>query len=320
MGIPVRHAYIRVFQPRQRVVLTYDGATESVSDMEGVISDDHLKSLDKELAPYPFEGLELWKALTEHIDQQTLDTVVPHHRMNGMTSVIGEEAEKGETDLKLDVHRDGDGMRFAQFRLKRSWRDGAVGEEVTRYSKDKSWLFGRVVESDMDNGGFVPLGISKGLMVDPRKLLAQLQLAFVLLVHLSSYGALTVYKRLLPLFTRSSSLLVAPNDYLPSSVDVPRLYAEFVSTLAAQLRALPNGVFETELPEFDLFFLDEIESLRQNLASAPWRKQVEQPWRELRKVGQTWNWRLEDIGPEVISTEEDEEDEEGEYAPVVVDM
>jgi A1 cistron-splicing factor AAR2 len=31
-------------------------------------------------------------------------------------------------------------MRFASFDLKRSWRDGAMGEEITRNSRDKSWV------------------------------------------------------------------------------------------------------------------------------------------------------------------------------------
>lgn len=31
-------------------------------------------------------------------------------------------------------------LHFTTFDLKRSFRTGAIGEEVTRYSKDKSWL------------------------------------------------------------------------------------------------------------------------------------------------------------------------------------
>lgn len=31
-------------------------------------------------------------------------------------------------------------MHFASFDLKRSWRAGAVGEEITRDSRDKSWV------------------------------------------------------------------------------------------------------------------------------------------------------------------------------------
>jgi A1 cistron-splicing factor AAR2 len=157
-------------------------------------------------------------------------------------------------------------------------------------------------------------------MTDPFRLLGELQLAFIILLHLSSYSALTVYKRFLPLFTRSSSLLSSPTDYLTSSVDVAKLYSGLVSTLAAQLQALPAGVFETELPEFDLFFLDEIESLRYNLASVPWSSQLMGPWQVLHNVGQTWKWNISDLQAQVPLAEEEESDEEGEYAPVVVEM
>jgi A1 cistron-splicing factor AAR2 len=148
MGIPIRHAYIRVLEPRQRIVLTFDPATENVSDVEGVISDDHLKTLDKELAPYPFDGLAQWKSLTEGVDQEILDRVVSNNRMDGMTSAAGEETERGEQELNKDEEREGR-LRFTSFHLKRSWRDGAIGEEVTQFARDKSWLFGHVVKGEL---------------------------------------------------------------------------------------------------------------------------------------------------------------------------
>lgn len=307
-------------EPRQRIVLAYDPATESVGDVEGFISDDNLKTLDKELAPYPFDGLAQWNSLTSHVDGELLERIVSNHMVDGMTSAIGEEAEKGDKELSR-VEPEG-GMRFTQFRLKRSWRDGAVGEEVTRYSKDKSWLFAHVVKKDLGDSELARLYImGLKLTIDPFKLVGELQLTFILLLHLSSYGALTVYKRFLPLFTRSSSLLFSPNVDMGSAVDLAKVYGGLITTLAVQLKALPAGVFETELPEFDLFFLDEIESLRQNLGAAPWSVQLTLQWQELRKAGRTWNWDLGDLETHTAHVNEEEEsDEEGEYAPVIVEM
>ena len=138
------------------------------------------------------------------------------------------------------------------------------------------------------------------------------------MLHLSSYGALTAYKRFLPLFTRSSSLLYDPTTYLDKQVDLAKLVRELISTLSAQLQSIPDGSFETELPELDLFFLDEIESLKHNLSSSPLCPNVSIQWKELQKVGQRWNWRIIDLTPLVVV--DDESDEEGEYAPVIVDM
>lgn len=152
-AIPIRHGLIRILKPKQRMVLTYDSETESVHELEEIISDGSLRTLDKELAPYPFDGLEGWKTLTNYIDERVLDEVVPGGRIDGMMSVIGEESEKGESELGGEVDRGADGLQFVQFRLKRSWQDGAVGEEVTRYARDKSWLLGDVVSNGLDSGG-----------------------------------------------------------------------------------------------------------------------------------------------------------------------
>lgn len=133
-------------------MLSYDPKSEVVEyDPTTMISEDHLKSLDKELAPYPFNGLNVWKATTSHITEETLQTVLGEDRMlSGMTHVTGEETEKGESMLGTG-HTEEEGIKFVQFRLKKSWREGAVGEEVTRYSKDKSWLLSHVLQRQLEN-------------------------------------------------------------------------------------------------------------------------------------------------------------------------
>ena len=40
-------------------------------------------------------------------------------------------------------------LRFADYDLKRSWRTGATGEEITRDSQDKSWLLGNIIETQL---------------------------------------------------------------------------------------------------------------------------------------------------------------------------
>ncbi|WWD17185.1 hypothetical protein CI109_101623 [Kwoniella shandongensis] len=354
--IPIRHALLREFRPRERVVLTYDTKSESVplidhADPEGgtaMISDDHLRTLDKEMAPYPFEGLEQWKSQTNEITSEIIRSVLGEDgRVDGLMSVEGEEEDGELKGIKSDLEKmelsssavavaGGQrtrSMRFPNFDLKRSWRDGAVGEEVTRYSRDKSWLLGNLIK-ELDN--------------DPIKIIAHLQLAFVLLLQLSSYSALLVYKRFLTLLCQSPSFLSTPPDYLPSSSDkniktIRRLYLSLLHTLSAELEALPANSFEGELPEMDLFYLDQIESLRKNLAGAMWqssssgsagagagaggetgwkegdREVLKSNWNRLRDVGwKKWNWDIDEITH--IVEDDEEEEEEGEYAPVVVEM
>ena len=136
--------------------------TLSNGDEEAVISVDHLKTLDPELAPYPFDGSHKWTALTNKVNQMVLDEVIgTDGRVDGMMLVDGEEDELSELNKakrtdgrpvldpdQLDTKR----LRFPKFDLKRSWKSGAVGDEVTRFSRDKSWLFGNLVTTQFADG------------------------------------------------------------------------------------------------------------------------------------------------------------------------
>ncbi|KAK8864508.1 hypothetical protein IAR55_001758 [Kwoniella newhampshirensis] len=327
--IPIRHGLFREFRPRERVVLRYDAQSESVSfgaahTESSLISDDHLRTLDREMAPYPFEGLEKWKAQITEITPDVLTMVLGDGRIDGLIGADGEEEDKELKHVASDLAKirldDIDGhriMKFPKFSLRRSWRDGAVGEEVTKYAKDKSWLLGSVIKDQMDN--------------EPSRLLANLQLAFVILLHLSSYSALLVYKRFLTLLCQSSSFLSSPPEYLPASLSssktIRRISLSLLHTLAAQLDALPEGSFETELPELDSFFLEQIESLRKNLGTAMWgssgwkeadREIIKAGWNKLRDTAwNKWRWDIDELGH--IVEEDDGEEEEGEYAPIVVE-
>lgn len=109
------------------------------------------------------------------------------------------------------------------------------------------------------------------------------------------------------------------------------LYKELLKTLRVEIEALPDGVFDTELPEMDVFYLDQLENLRRNLAFAIWgeveegtactepeRQSFKSLWNALRdSAWKKWKWDIDELGHRV---DEEDEDEEGEYAPVIVDM
>ena len=106
---------------------------------------------------------------------------------------------------------------------------------------------------------------------------------------------------------------------------VRQAYTALIDTLAAQLTALPDSAFETELPEMDLFYLDEIEVLRTNFAAAHggWTTSeqagLDRAWSKLRAVArEKFGWQVGALSYP-IELEEDEEYEQGEYAPVIVE-
>jgi len=130
--------------------MKYDPKTENIDFVDGIITDDRLKGLDKELAAYPFEGLGLWRSLVSRVTEDLLDKVMGERkegRLDGMTSIRGMEEEDVRLNSRGKLDAEGK-LIFPVVDAKRSWRDGAVGQEVTKYSKDKSWLLGDVVKNE----------------------------------------------------------------------------------------------------------------------------------------------------------------------------
>jgi hypothetical protein len=147
-----------------------------------------------------------------------------------------------------------------------------------------------------------------------------------------------VYQRILSLFCRSPSFVASSSTYLPSrGKSTPNAIISLIQTLSAQLSSLPKDAFETELPELDTFFIEEFGNLRRSIGPAlrtkegSWSKQhvthVVAAWKDLVSACKQHGWQVESLvgpteteahaseDPEVISDEED-----GEYAPVIVDI
>jgi A1 cistron-splicing factor AAR2 len=111
---------------------------------------------------------------------------------------------------------------------------------------------------------------------------------------------------MLSLFTRSSSQ--------QSAAAINRTYKLLLVTLAAQIFAIPETAFDAELPEMDVWFMEELEELRGVLATFGG---MDEAWNGLRSVAkERFNWDISDLHSD-DANESDEE--EGEYAPVVVE-
>lgn len=143
-------------RPRRR----YDPRA-SEGEPRVVISQDYLKTLDKHLAPYMPDKDGAWENLVNFITQATLMRVIGiDQRGNArVDTVMGTNADQAELKSaggkqtwgkrRLDeVDEEGleapdemddlDILRFVQPE-KKSWPEGAIGEELSRWSQDKSW-------------------------------------------------------------------------------------------------------------------------------------------------------------------------------------
>ncbi|GAA5859061.1 hypothetical protein JCM8547_003987 [Rhodosporidiobolus lusitaniae] len=346
---------------------------------ETAVSEEYLKGLDKSLAAYPQEDIaKQWKSLTGFITEETVARVVGvDERGSALVDALmgspqdeqgagpdegierrtwGKEREPDEDEEEVErikeiVEEDEEEgeetalVEFVKFDEKRSWPKGATGEELSRWSKDKSWQLSQVVQSQLGD--------------NPQELLGELQLAFILFSLVHNFSSLIVYKSLFSLICRSSALAHPPSSRpdccsLPSpllSTSALPLFASFLALVYSQVDFLEPSFFSTQLPSLEAHLLDSLAILSQSLSDAlpAWThlaqedpnvasvwKEVIKRWDALAALTQErFGWDLGVIkgsragyttaapGQGRVWHDADEQDldelEEGEDAPVIVD-
>lgn len=358
---------------------------------ETVVSDEYLKSLDPSLAAYPQDEIAAqWAELTNFVTEETLARVVglDEHGCGLVDALTGStldepgasgatsgkrtwgkaREEEPEVRVVVEEEEEDDGvsnepvlLEFAKFDVKRSWPEGAVGEALTRWSRDKSWQLSHVVREQLKDGASAASVVdtapnSQLSHADPKELLGELQLAFVLFSLLHNFSSLTVYKSIVSLICRSATL-VQPPPVRPPSAALPSpllsdaslpLFASFLSVFLAQVQFLEGDFFATQLPSLERDLLDSLSALSQALSDSltQWTaigekepgtatvwKEVVKRWDDLAAATmERFGWDLGVIkgtraeylvqGGRVERAEDEvdlEDLEEGEDAPYVVD-
>jgi A1 cistron-splicing factor AAR2 len=247
-------------------------------------------------------GENAWTITTASSARRDADDLgIPGITKGGVTEALfaGEEGEKELTFLPVD--------------LKKTWREGAIGRERTDAAKDRSWALGDLLERFCHG--------------EEGEVLGELQLTFWMVVTVGCWSCLEQWKRLLNLlFTCEQA--VGERD---------ELFKGIIGVLKCQLRVAKESVDDGGLFWEDMGFL-------QGLLRVFWRKleesevaAVEGVRKELEalneEVKEIYGWELKgDIlkrgmleleDGEMVEMEmngAEEEDETGEYAPVVVDL
>ena len=209
-------------------------------------------------------------------------------------------------------------LGFLAIDLKRTWREGAVGEERTRGARDRSWALEEVVE----HGG---KGKGKGIWGD--ELLGEMQVCFLMVLLLANYSCLEQWKRILGLVLTCREALESRTDF----------FVEFMKTLGLQLRHcndVEGGLFEIS-EDGGNYLKVLLKGFRRTVEEVCTGKDSE----VTREMGiledylrQEWDWEISDSflrrgmvqledgeNVELEVSELEGEDERGEYAPVVVD-
>ncbi|RUS24799.1 hypothetical protein BC938DRAFT_473058 [Jimgerdemannia flammicorona] len=104
-----------------------------------------IRSMDKHLGAYPLHPPTTWQKwvrLTDKITPGLLDHILTN---SGRVSHLVANPSKLEGIGS-------DGVQFAEFDPRRSFPPGATGEEVTRWSLDRSWLMREVMRRCWNDG------------------------------------------------------------------------------------------------------------------------------------------------------------------------
>ena len=232
-----------------------------------------------------------------------------------------------------------DAVQFTPFDLRRSWPPSSIGEEVTRWSQDKSWLLQDVARRSLSH--LTSTGAPWYLA-----LLCELELAFILFLTANNAYALDQWKQLVELFCRSTSIIGASSGFAlhPSTVPSPSTesspvidaHIAFLTTLRAQLQLLADDFWSCQssqheesalLKNLDVLRASVARSLsssasvaRQNSAEEMQREQLIKAWRSLSHSTTRFGWDLDRRLDEEAEVQDDLLAEEGEDAPVIVDL
>jgi A1 cistron-splicing factor AAR2 len=208
---------------------------------------------------------------------------------------------------------------FLPIDLKRTWREGAVGRERTEAAQDRSWALGELLDgySGDASGG--------------NQVVGELQFTFLMVLTMMNYSCLQQWKRLLELILTSRQAILDRDEFM----------GEVLRLLALQLQRcddVDGGLFEIDGYDGGAFLRRLLTKLRQSVDELVGDGQESMVKVELDKleewVKSEYDWELHreailrrgmlqlEDGEEVeMDMEENDEDEEtGEYAPMIVDL
>ncbi|PYI10230.1 hypothetical protein BO78DRAFT_394338 [Aspergillus sclerotiicarbonarius CBS 121057] len=284
------------------------------------------------------EGRQTWKDLTDQLTPGLLTRVVgdpvldvdsrPRWMVTSASSALRDndvipgitDTEAAEELEKVTGEKESE-FSFLPVDLKRTWREGAIGRERTEAAQDRSWALGDLVQRFSEAGGE---------RVGEAQVLGELQFTFLMILTLMNYSCLQQWKRLLELVLTCRSA-IRDREMLVSGV---------LRLLLLQLKRcddVEGGLFDLDGEEGGEFLrkllikfrrsLYEIADGAESVVKAEFDKleawvKEEYDWELNREVVVRRGMvQLEDGEQVELDMHDDDEDDElGEYAPMVVDL
>lgn len=262
-----------------------------------------------------------WVKLTNHLSSSLLYRITGVGQQDHWTLDTGSSATRDLEDIPGLTTNDVHGLSehpltFLPIDLKRTWRPEATGRERTDAARDRSWALNDLVDRHCKPQAGI------------YEILGEVQFCFVMVLTLNNYSCLEQWRRLLTLLFTSTAAVAQYPDF----------FVEFVATLRLQLQHCQDaegGLIDLS-DEGATLLKSLLRQFKRGLddLSGPGKVRVVDQLDELEDfLREQYGWQtsgafvkhgvleLED-GERVDMDlgEDDEDDETGEYAPVVVDL
>ncbi|GBC02188.1 hypothetical protein RclHR1_00450023 [Rhizophagus clarus] len=304
----LKTGFFKFYDSKEIVIKYWDRTLEDVKkdEPEDELLKSDMRQFDPFLGAYPLSpptNFQKWIHLTNFITPHLISIILP---CEGKVTNVSSSTVDEEELLKLNDlnHEENDMILFTKFDLKKSWRPGATGQEVTKYSQDKSWLLTNLFKNVYNN--------------DHKELLGELQLAFVCFLIAENYAGFMQWKNIV-------QLICSCQEAIEKYVDT--LFTDFLDVLKYQLEECPRDFFHNIVTENN-FLTHVLKIFRRNILEVlsvdALSQQSLEKLHALRRrfenfrgfLNQRFHWEIIDEA----AAREEQEEEEGEYAPVVVEL
>lgn len=268
----------------------------------------------------PTDGGDAWADLTDCVSQSLLDRIFGHSDSGSVWTLTSASSATEDVDEipGLNHAEAASGpekaLDFLPINLKQTWRAGAVGRERTEAAQDRTWALKDIFREQSRN---------------PMEMIGELQVSFIMILTLNNNSCMEQWKRILGLLLTCKAAPIEQPPFFTRFLQTLKLQLEHCSDaegglfdlsdegatlLKSLLKRFRQGLDQQTGSQAKLDVVDELDELEGYLRS-------EHGWLMNEAFLKHGKVQLED-GDEVdLDTNGfDEEDEEGDYAPVLVDF
>lgn len=279
-------------------------------------------------------GEDIWQRLTSHISTRLLSRILTSSELTTATpqswrlssissSPLDTEHIPGlSTTEASSVLSQSVTLNFLPIDLKKTWPENAIGRDRTDKARDRSWYLSHLISTLSPAGN----GLEEvSQQVAAGELVGELQFCFLMVLTLANYSCLEQWKRILSVLLTCKAALI----------EAEMFFVKVVKVLHDQLRRIEDvegGLFDLADEMGSKWLRQLLRSLRTNVDEIQAKHvavvlgelekwlEAEYDWTDGKNMLMKGMVQLED--GEMVEVQLDgwdEEEEDGEYAPVVVE-